>query len=109
MVFCNENGDPLLDPDNFRCRFVASRAGQKWMSFLLDGSGGQLFPYASETVIQRPVYVKDQIGHSSFKSPSTSMWILIAMPGGNKLQLDRHDGLVKVRFEGETATQAQPT
>ena len=105
-VFSNESGE-LLDPDNLRKRVFYD---------LLDK--GKLrkirfhdlrHTYASLLLQQgeSPVYVKEQMGHSSIQVTVDIYGHLI--PGGNKAAVDRLDGPVdKVRFERETATPAQP-
>jgi len=57
---------------------------------------------------ESPVYVKEQMGHSSIQVTVDLYGHLI--PGGNKQAVDRLDAPVdKAHFEGESATQPQPT
>ncbi len=56
---------------------------------------------------ESPVYVKEQMGHSSIQVTGDLYGHLI--PGGNKQAVDRLDAPVdKPGLEGESATQAQP-
>ena len=56
---------------------------------------------------ESPVYVKEQMGHSSIQVTVDLYGYLI--PGGNKQAVDRLDEPVgKAHFEGESATQPQP-
>ena len=105
-VFCNATGD-LLDPDNMRKRVFYG---------LLDK--GKLrkirfhdlrHTYASLLLQQGegPVYVKEQMGHSSIQVTVDIYGHLI--PGGNKAAVDRLDGPVdNAGFQKETATPTQP-
>jgi len=56
---------------------------------------------------ESPVYVKEQMGHSSIQITVDQYGHLI--PGGNKQAVDRLDQPVhKSDFEAESATSAQP-
>lgn len=56
---------------------------------------------------ESPVYVKEQMGHSSIQVTVDLFGHLI--PGGNKQAVDRLDqAMDKSRVECESATQAQP-
>ena len=106
-IFCNASGE-LLDPDNLRKRVFYD---------LLDK--GKLrkirfhdlrHTYASLLLQQgeSPVYVKEQMGHSSIQVTVDIYGHLI--PGGNKAAVDRLDGPAdKVTFKAKSATWAQPT
>ena len=105
-VFCNENGD-LLDGDNVRHRvfyYVLDKAKLRKIRF-----HDLRHTYASLLLQQNesPVYVKEQMGHSSIQVTVDIYGHLI--PGGNKAAVDRLDGPVnKLRSEAESATSAQP-
>ncbi len=105
-VFCNEKGD-LLDGDNLRHRVFY---------FLLDKSSLRKIrfhdlrhTYASLLLQQgeSPVYVKEQMGHSSIQITVDIYGHLI--PGGNKAAVDRLDGTVnKMDSAAQSAIPAQP-
>jgi len=106
-VFCNEVGG-LLDPDNLRKRVfygLLRASGLRHIRFHdLRHTFASLLLQQGES----PVYVKEQMGHSSIQVTVDLYGHLI--PGGNKQAVDRLDAPVdKAHFEGESATQAQPT
>jgi integrase len=106
-VFCNAIGG-LLDPDNLRKRVFAS---------LLTASGLRRIRFHdlrhtfASLLLQQgesPVYVKEQMGHSSIQVTVDLYGHLI--PGGNKQAVDRLDDYVKNGgSEAESATQPQPS
>ncbi len=105
-VFCDTRGG-LLDPDHLRSRvfYVLLRAsGLRRIRFHdLRHTFASLLLQQGES----PVYVKEQMGHSSIQVTVDLYGHLI--PGGNKQAVDRLDHLVDKRgFESESATQAQP-
>jgi len=105
-VFCNENGD-LLDPDNLRHRvfyYLLDKAKLRRIRFHdLRHTFASLLLQQGES----PVYVKEQMGHSSIQITVDIYGHLI--PGGNKAAVDRLDGPVeKADSEAESATPAQP-
>ena len=105
-VFCSEVGG-LLDPDNLRKRVFYS---------LLKASGLRQIRFhdlrhtLASLLLQQgesPVYVKEQMGHSSIQVTVDLYGHLI--PGGNKQAVDRLDLPVdKPSSEGQSATQPQP-
>ena len=106
-IFCNETGG-LLDPDNLRKRVfygLLKRAGMRHLRFHdLRHTFASLLLQQGES----PVYVKEQMGHSSIQVTVDLYGHLI--PGGNKQAVDRLDGAVgKVQSEAQSATQPQPT
>jgi integrase len=105
-VFCNEAGG-LLDPDNLRKRVfygLLKAAGLRQVRFHdLRHTFASLLLQQGES----PVYVKEQMGHSSIQVTVDLYGHLI--PGGNKQAVDRLDQPVdKAAFEAQSATQAQP-
>ncbi|MEC4669206.1 MAG: site-specific integrase, partial [Nitrospirota bacterium] len=105
-VFCNETGG-LLDPDNLRKRVfygLLRASGLRRIRFHdLRHTFASLLLQQGES----PVYVKEQMGHSSIQVTVDLYGHLI--PGGNKQAVDRLDAPVdKAHFEGESATQPQP-
>ena len=106
-VFCNEVGG-LLEPDNLRRRVFASllkAAGLRRIRFHdLRHTFASLLLQHGES----PVYVKEQMGHSSIQVTVDLYGHLI--PGGNKQAVDRLDNHVERGcFETESATQPQPS
>jgi len=105
-VFCNEKGG-LLHPHNLRDRIfygLLKKAGLRQVRFHdLRHSFASLLLQQGES----PVYVKEQLGHSSIQITVDCYGHLI--PGGNKQAVDRLDTpTVKPVFEVESATPAQP-
>lgn len=101
-VFCHENGG-LLDPDTLRKRVFHS---------LLKASGLRRIRFHdlrhtfASLLLQQgesPVYVKEQMGHSSIQVTVDLYGHLI--PGGNKQAVDRLDGPVG---KSESAPQPHP-
>lgn len=101
-VFCNEDGH-VLDPSNLRDRVfypLLKAAGLRKVRFHdLRHTFASLLLQQGES----PVYVKEQMGHSSIAVTVDLYGHLI--PGGNKQAVDRLD---TPRTEGQTATPAQP-
>ena len=105
-VFCKETGG-LLNPDNLRKRVfygLLRASGLRRIRFHdLRHTFASLLLQQGES----PVYVKEQMGHSSIQVTVDLYGHLI--PGGNKQAVDRLDAPVdKAHFEGESATQPQP-
>ncbi len=105
-VFCKETGG-LLDPDYLRRRVfygLLRASGLRRIRFHdLRHTFASLLLQQGES----PVYVKEQMGHSSIQVTVDLYGHLI--PGGNKQAVDRLDAPVeKAHVEGESATQAQP-
>ena len=105
-VFCSETGG-LLGPANFRKRVfyaVLKASGLRRIRFHdLRHTFASLLLQQGES----PVYVKEQMGHSSIQITVDLYGHLI--PGGNKQAVDRLDGSVdKASSEAESATQPQP-
>ncbi len=105
-VFCNENGG-LLHPNNLRDRIfygLLTKANLRKVRFHdLRHSYASLLLQQGES----PVYVKDQLGHSSIQITVDCYGHLI--PGGNKQAVDRLDTPpVQPSCEAESATPAQP-
>ncbi len=105
-VFCDTRGG-LLDPDHLRSRvfYLLLRAsGLRRIRFHdLRHTFASLLLQQGES----PVYVKEQMGHSSIQITVDLYGHLI--PGGNKQAVDRLDGSVdKASSEAESATQPQP-
>jgi integrase len=105
-VFCNERGG-LLHPNNLRDRIfygLLKKAGLRQVRFHdLRHSFASLLLQQKES----PVYVKEQLGHSSIQITVDCYGHLI--PGGNKQAVDRLDTPVfQFGFEAESATPAQP-
>jgi len=105
-VFCNEAGNHL-DPDNVRKRVfyaILKKAGIRHLRFHdLRHTFASLLLQQGES----PVYVKEQMGHSSIQVTVDLYGHLI--PGGNKQAVDRLDGVVENLPEnGQSATQTQP-
>ena len=105
-VFCSETGG-LLHPHNLRERVfyrLLKAAGLRQVRFHdLRHTFASLLLQQGES----PVYVKDQMGHSSIQVTVDLYGYLI--PGGNKQAVDRLDEPVdKAHFERESATQPQP-
>ena len=105
-VFCNENGG-LLHPNNLRDRIfygLLKKAGLRQVRI-----HDMRHSYASLLLQQgeSPVYVKEQLGHSSIQITVDCYGHLI--PGGNKQAVDRLDTPpAKLAVEDESATPAQP-
>ena len=105
-VFPNENGG-LLHPHNLRDRVfygLLTKAGIRKVRFHdLRHTFASLLLQNGES----PVYVKEQLGHASIQLTVDTYGHLI--PGGNKQAVDRLDEPVNTaRFEGQSATPAQP-
>ena len=105
-LFCNEKGE-LLDPDNLRHRgfyYLLDKAQLRKVRFHdLRHTFASLLLQQGES----PVYVKEQMGHSSIQVTVDIYGHLI--PGGNKAAVDRLDGPVDKSFpQVESATPAQP-
>jgi integrase len=106
-VFCNENGG-LLHPHNLRDDRIfyglLKKAGIRQVRFHdLRHSFASLLLQQGES----PVYVKEQLGHSSIQITVDCYGHLI--PGGNKQAVDRLDTpITRTVFEVESATPAQP-
>ncbi len=105
-VFCSETGG-LLGPANFRKRVfytLLKASGLRRIRFHdLRHTFASLLLQQGES----PVYVKEQMGHSSIQITVDLYGHLI--PGGNKQAVDRLDGSVdKASSEAESATQPQP-
>ena len=101
-VFCSETGG-LMDQNNVRRRVfyrVLKTAGLRQVRFHdLRHTFASLLLQQGES----PVYVKEQMGHSSIQVTVDIYGHLI--PGGNRQAVDRLDG---GSDSGESATQAQP-
>ena len=105
-VFCNEIGG-LLDPDNLRKRvfyWLLKASGLRQVRFHdLRHTFASLLLQQGES----PVYVKEQMGHSSIQVTVDLYGHLI--PGGNKQAVDRLDGpLDKARSGADSAPQTHP-
>jgi len=105
-VFCSETGD-LLDPDNIRHRaFVPllKVSGLRQIRFHdLRHTFASLLLQQGES----PVYVKEQMGHSSIAITVDLYGHLI--PGGNRQAVDRLDEGMNQRWDGAgSGTPAQP-
>jgi integrase len=105
-VFCDESGG-LLDPDNLRKRVfyrVLKTSGLRQIRFHdLRHTFASLLLQHGES----PVYVKDQMGHSSIQVTVDLYGHLI--PGGNKQAVDRLDSLVRESVSvGQSAPSAHP-
>ena len=105
-VFCNENGG-LLHPNNLRDRIfygLLTKANLRKVRFHdLRHSYASLLLQQGES----PVYVKEQLGHSSIQITVDCYGHLI--PGGNKQAVDRLDTpAIKPAVKPESATPAQP-
>ena len=105
-VFCNEHGG-LLHPNNLRDRIfygLLKKAGLRQVRFHdLRHTFASLLLQNGES----PVYVKEQLGHSSIQITVDCYGYLI--PGGNKQAVDRLDTpAIKTAVEAEPATPAQP-
>ena len=105
-VFCSETGG-LLDGDNLRHRafYALLRvSGQRKIRFHdLRHTFASLLLQQGES----PVYVKEQMGHSSIAITVDLYGHLI--PGGNRQAVDRLDEPVKQAWDGVgSATPAQP-
>ncbi len=105
-VFCSETGG-LLHPHNLRDRVfyrLLKAAGLRQVRFHdLRHTFASLLLQQGES----PVYVKEQMGHSSIQVTVDLYGQLI--PGGNKQAVDRLDEPVDKRpSEAAPATQAQP-
>jgi integrase len=106
-VFCNEKGG-LLHPHNLRDRIfygLLKKAGLRQVRFHdLRHSFASLLLQQGES----PVYVKEQLGHSSIQITVDCYGHLI--PDGNKQAVDRLDTpIARSVFETESATPAQPS
>ncbi len=105
-VFCNENGG-LMHPNNLRDRIfygLLKKAELRQVRFHdLRHSYASLLLQQGES----PVYVKEQLGHSSIQITVDCYGHLI--PGGNKQAVDRLDTpAITPAVEAESATPAQP-
>ena len=106
-MFCSETGG-LLDPDNLPKRVfygLLRASGLRKIRFhdLRRHAFASLLLQQGES----PVYVKQQMGHSSIQVTVDLYGHLT--PGGNKQAVDRLDEPVdKTAFEDESATQPQP-
>ncbi len=106
-MFCSKTGG-LLDPDNLRKRVfygLLRASGLRKIRFhdLRRHAFASLLLQQGES----PVYVKQQMGHSSIQVTVDLYGHLT--PGGNKQAVDRLDEPVdKTAFEDESATQPQP-
>jgi len=105
-VFCNEHGG-LLHPHNLRDRIfygLLKKAGLRQVRFHdLRHSYASLLLQQGES----PVYVKEQLGHSSIQITVDCYGHLI--PGGNKQAVDRLDTpIAQSVVEKKSATPAQP-
>ena len=105
-VFCNERGG-LMHPHNLRDRIfygLLKKAGLRRVRFHdLRHTFASLLLQNGES----PVYVKEQMGHSSIQVTVDCYGHLI--PGGNKQAVDRLDTpLAQSAFYAESATPAQP-
>jgi integrase len=105
-VFCNEKGG-LLHPNNLRDRIfygLLKKAGLRQVRFHdLRHTFASLLLQNGES----PVYVKEQLGHSSIQITVDCYGYLI--PGGNKQAVDRLDTpTIKPAIEAESATPTQP-
>ncbi len=105
-VFCNEVGG-LLDPDNLRKRVfygLLRASGLRHIRFHdLRHAFASLLLQQGES----PVYVKEQMGHSSIQVTVDLYGHLI--PGGNKQAVDRLDAPVdKAHFEGNPQPSRNP-
>jgi len=106
-VFRNEIGG-LLHPNNLRDRIfygLLKKAGLRQVRFHdLRHTFASLLLQNGES----PVYVKEQLGHSSIQITVDCYGYLI--PGGNKQAVDRLDTpLAPAAFHAESATPAQPS
>jgi integrase len=105
-VFCNESGG-LLDPDNLRNRVfygILKIAGMRRIRFHdLRHTFASLLLQQGET----PVYVKDQMGHSSIQVTVDLYGHLI--PGGNRQAVNRLDALPASVSQGDLAPQTHPS
>lgn len=100
-VFCNEKGQPL-NQNRIRQKFfrLLKGAGVRQVRFHdLRHSFASLLLQNGES----PVYVKDQMGHSSIQVTVDLYGHLI--PGGNKQAVDRLD---TPALQPDSATSAQP-
>ncbi len=105
-VFCNERGG-LMHPHNLRERIfygLLKKAELRRVRFHdLRHTFASLLLQNGES----PVYVKEQMGHSSIQVTVDCYGHLI--PGGNKQAVDRLDTpLAQSAFHAESATPAQP-
>jgi len=105
-LFCSETGG-LLHPHNLRDRVfygLLKKAELRQVRFHdLRHTFASLLLQQGES----PVYVKEQMGHSSIQITVDCYGHLI--PGGNKQAVDRLDTpTAKPAFETESATSAQP-
>ncbi len=106
-MFCNEKGG-LLHPHNLRDRIfygLLKKAGIRQVRFHdLRHSFASLLLQQGES----PVYVNDQLGHSSIQITVDCYGHLI--PGENKQAGDRLDTpIARSVFEEKSATPAQPS
>jgi len=104
-VFCDEQGAQLRhNPVRLTFHHLLKAAGVRRVRFHdLRHTFASLLLQQGES----PVYVKEQMGHSSIQVTVDLYGHLI--PGGNKQAVDRLDGLVENRAsEGKTAPQAHP-
>ena len=105
-VFCNELGG-LLNPNHLRHRIfygLLKKAGLRQVRFHdLRHSFASLLLQQGES----PVYVKEQLGHSSIQITVDCYGHLI--PGGNKQAVDKLDTPIhRPAVESQSATPAQP-
>ena len=105
-VFCNEEGRPLHHNHLRKGLFyrLLKATGMRKIRFHdLRHTFASLLLQQGES----PVYVREQMGHSSIQVTVDLYGHLI--PGGNKQAVDKLDTLVdKETFEGQSATQPQP-
>ncbi len=100
-------GGGLLDPDNLRKRVFAGLLRKAELRRFRFHDLRHTFASLLLQQGEIPVYVKEQMGHSSIQVTVDLYGHLI--PGGNKQAVDRLDQAVdKSPVEGESATQAQP-
>ena len=105
-VFCSETGG-LLDGDNLRHRAFYSLLKVSGLRKIRFHDLRHTFASLLLQQGESPVYVKEQMGHSSIASTVDLYGHLI--PGGNRQAVDRLDEPVMPRWDGVgPATPAQP-
>ncbi len=105
-VFCSETGG-LLDGDNLRHRAFYSLLRVSGLRKIRFHDLRHTFASLLLQQGESPVYVKEQMGHSSIAITVDLYGHLI--PGGNRQAVDRLDEPVKPRWDGiGSATPAQP-
>jgi integrase len=105
-VFCSETGG-LLDGDNLRHRVFYSLLNVSGLRKIRFHDLRRTFASLLLQQGESPVYVKEQMGHSSIAITVDLYGHLI--PGGNRQAVDRLDEPVKPRWDGDgSATFAQP-